>query len=372
MKDIKDILTVFLIILIVVFSSLPLFKNINNINLDWDFLQDLSLAKFCKLSQSEYHQYPLRTPYFGGGYPLIARSDRRVVVIPNPLFFIIDRFGEIISIKIQIFLAFLMGALGMYYLAKYILKYIRLGALFSSLTFYLSGCLYKVLMLRGNLFLADYFYLPFLLVFFIKSKENKKYIFFTTFVLIYLLRGNLKLAAISLFLFLFACSEFKWIYLRNFLMVFLFTFLLGAKMFIPMLELLRENRYGVYFYELFGEPLLTNPALLERIRGIYSLLLTHQSSPLDIAIKGYFPLEFYLGYIPVSLFIFASLFYWRKQLKWTALFVIFILLSFATNTPLDLFRLLHNLPIFKAMYKPAKYFVPIVTFIITLGAGRFF
>ncbi len=85
MKDIKDILTVFLIILIVVFSSLPLFKNINNINLDWDFLQDLSLAKFRQQSYLKYHQYPLRTPYFNGGYSLIASNDRRIVIISNPL-----------------------------------------------------------------------------------------------------------------------------------------------------------------------------------------------------------------------------------------------------------------------------------------------
>ncbi len=370
MKGNKDILAVFLIISIVVFSSLPLFKNINNINLDWDFLENLSFFRLMRQSILEYHQYPLRTPYFSGGYPLIGHPSSKAFFISflfvNPLI-----FGEVIGSKINSFLVFLIGVLGMYYLTRYILKYNRLGALFSSLTFCLGSNLYEVFMSRGVLFHKGYCFLPISLAFFIKSKEDKRYLFFTAFTLtFFILSVGLQFTTILLFLFLFACLEFKRIYIRNFLIIILFTFVLGSVKIVPMLELLQGSRYSVDFYKLFGEPLLSNSALLNRVHGIYNLLLTRQSFPLDIAIKGYFPLEFYLGYIPVSLFIFASLFYWKKQLKWTALFVIFTLLSFGTNTPLDLFRLLHKLPIFNAMYKPAKYFVPILTFIITLGSGR--
>lgn len=374
MKDNKDILAVFLIISIVVFSSLPLFRNIHNINLDWDFQQAISFARFNQQSILEHHQLPLRAPYFGGGYPLVATPHGGFL---NPLtFIIVFVFGEVIGLKINNFLPFLIGALGMYYLTRYILKYNRLGALFSSLTFCLGSNLYKVFMLRGILFHISYCFLPISLAFFIKSKEDKRYLFFTAFILTFFLLsgggGGLQFATIPLFLFLFACLEFKRIYIRDFLIIILLTFLLGSVKIIPILELLQKSRYSVDFYKLFGEPLLTNSALLERMRSLYKLLLTHQNSPLDITIKGYFPLKLYLGYIPVLLFILASLFYWKKQIRFTILFIIFTLLAFATNTPLDLFRLLHKLPIFNAMYKPAKYFVPIVTFIITLGTGRFF
>lgn len=371
MKGHKDILSILIIILVAIFVCLPLFVNINDINLDYDFLQALSFAKFRLQSLKEYHQISLRVPYFSGGYSLTTSPYS--YALPRPVFLVSSfYYGEVIALKIDIFVTFLIGILGMYYLARYILKYNHLGALFSSLTFFLSGCLYKVLMLRGNTFLLDYFILPLLFAFFIKSVEDRKYLFLTILILIYMVQGGLQFMTILLFLFLFSCLEFKWVHIKNLLIACLFVFLLGLRKAIPMSNVLSENYYTASFYKLFGNSILTPAQLWERLRGIFQLLLTHQNYSLDINIKGYFPFYFYLGYIPVFLFLFAACFYWRKQLIWSVLFVIFALLTFATNTPLDLFKLLNKLPIFSSMYKPAKYFIPIVTFIITLGAGRLF
>lgn len=367
----KDVLVIFLIVLIISFAYLPLFKNIQNINMDWDFLQNLSFVKCHMQMLKDYHQFPFRTPYFCGGYSFV--NSPTTGGFPN-LFFLITPFiyGEVISIKIYIFLALLIGALGMYYLTKFVLKYNHLGALFSTITFFLSGCLYKILMLRGNPFIMEYFFMPLLLGLFIKTKEKKKYVFLVAIILFFIIQGGLKFVVILLFLFLYACFEGKWVYMKNFLLVLLFTFLLGAVRIIPVSQALQESKYSINFYNLFGNDLLIRSALMERIYGIFKLLLMHRNYPLDISIKGYFPLQFYIGYIPVILFMVSSFLYWREQLKWSMLLIIFSLLTFGTNTPLDLFRLLHNLPFFNAIYKPAKYFIPIVIFIITLGAGRFF
>lgn len=367
----KEALVISLIVLTIIFACLPLFKNIQNINMDWDFLQALSFTRCNIETLKEYRQLPFWTPYFCGGYSSVSSPYTRG--FPNPSFTITSLiYGEAISIKIHIFLTFLIGALGMYYLTRFVLKYNHLGALFSTFTFFLSGCLYKILMLRGNPFLIEYFFMPLLLGLFIKTKEKKNYIFLVAITLFFIIQGGLKFAVILLFLFLFVCLEGKWIYIKNFLLVLLFTFFLGAVRIIPLSQVLLENKYTINFYNLFGDHLLTSSALLERISGIFKLLLTHQNYPLDISIKGYFPLQFYLGYIPVTLFTLSCFFQKKKQLRWMILLIIFGLLTFGTNTILDLFKILHNLPFFNAMYKPAKYFIPVVIFIITLGAGRFF
>lgn len=327
---------------------------------------------FTRQSVLEYRQFPLRAPYFGGGYPLIASPLDGSL---NPFFIPVLVFGEVIGLKINVFLLHLIGAFGMYYLTRYVLKYNYLGAFFSSIVFCLGGILHR-LMMAGITYPPAYFFLtPLLLALFIKAKEEKKYLFHTVFILtIMLTQMSLRFAAILLFLFLFSFLEIvrykdkKFIldtaYLKNLFIIILFTFLLGAVKILPMLELLRQNpRYTDTYSSIrifFPGPLFFN---------ICKAFLMHQKT---------FPFEgqhwnyFYLGYLPIIFSFTSFLIYWQKTKRYFIILIIFTLLSFGAHTHLDLFRLLWRLPVFNAIEAPARYFAPLAIFIIALTSGQFF
>lgn len=365
----KDISVIFLIILIVTLSCLPLFKNIHNINLNWDWLQMLSYYRAARQSILEYHQFPLRTYYFGGGYPLLANPQDGSL---NPFLIPVLIFGERVGLKINVFLAHLIGSLGMYYLTRYVLGYNYLGALFSSFVFCLGGHLHRLL-IRGQDYVSTFycFFIPLFLAFFIKSRDNKKYLFYSVFILtIIVSQAGLYFAPILLFIFLFTFLEafkyknkrfvFEHSYLKNFFVIVLFTFLLGTVKILPMLELLRQNPRYMSNYNPFWGPLLPS---------IYRAFLVHQR---NFPFIGQHWNYFYLGYIPVILSIFGFLVYWQKNKRYFILLIIFMLLGFGTHTRLDLFRLFWLLPVFHSIEAPTRYFVPVIIFIIALTSGSIF
>ncbi len=232
-----DIFTIFLISLIVIFSCVPLFKNIRNVNLHFDWLQMLSYYRADRESLLQYHQIPLRTFYFGGGYPLIANPQDGFL---SPFFIPVLILGEVIGLKINVFLAHLIAALGMYYLTRYVLKYDYLGAFFSTIVFCLGGHAHRLL-IRGQDYIISifYFFIPLLLALFIKTKEHKNYLFYTVFVLtIIITQAGLYVAPIILFIFLFSVLEifkskdgsiaYDTGYLKNFFILILFSFFIRS------------------------------------------------------------------------------------------------------------------------------------------------
>lgn len=367
--NLKDILVILLIILVVTLSCLPLFKNIRNINLNWDWLQMLSYYRAARQSILGYHQFPLRTYYFSGGYPLVANPQDGSL---NPFFIPIFIFGEVIGLKINVFLVHLIGALGMYYLTRYVLKYNRWGALFSSLVFCLGGHSHRLL-IRGQDYIPTsyYFFIPLALALFIKTKEHKRYLIFTAFIFtIIITQAGLYTAPILLFIFLFSCLEatkfkdrkfvFEPFYIRSFFIIILFTLLLAAVKIFPMLELLKQNPRYMDSYNPFWGPLLPN---------IYKAFLVHQRK---FPFTGQHWNYFYLGYLPIIFSFISFLIYWQKTKRYFILLIIFILLSFSAHTHLDLFRLLWQLPLFHSIEAPTRYFVSLVIFIIALTSGSVF
>ncbi len=361
----KDVVIVLLIVFIVTLSCLPLFKNIHNINPHIDWLQMLSYYHLDRQSILQYHQIPLWTPYFGGGYPLIANPLDGSL---NPFFLPVLIFGEVIGLKINVFLAHIIGALGMYYLTRHVLGYNQLGSFFSSIIFCFGGNLHRLL-IKGATYPPIYcFFLPFLLGFFIKAKDNKKYIIYSIFLLTFIMtQASLRFAVILLFLFLFSILEtmqyknnkfsldMGWV--KNLMIILFFTFLLGAVKLLPMLELLEENLRVARGYVRFLGPL----------SDIYKSFFMHQQNHASI---GHHWNYLYLGYIPVIFMLSAFIIYWRKTWRYFVLLAIFIFLSFSAHRQLDLFKLLWQLPIFHSIESPSRYFIPLVIFIVALIAGR--
>lgn len=355
----RDTLVIALIILIVALSCLPLFKNIQNINLHWDWLQMLSYYKADRQAILQFHQFPLRTHYFGGGYPLLANPQDGSL---NPFLLPVLIFGEVIGLKINILLAHLIGALGMFYLTRYVLRYNYLGALFSTFVFCLGGHMHRIMIL-GQEYISLFFsfFTPLLLAFFIRSKEQKKYLVYSIFLLTVITsQAGLYCLPVILFIFLYSCMQTKFIYLKNFFLICFFSFLLGAAKNFPMLELLGASPRLMDNYNPFWGTLPYN---------LYKAFLARQ---VNFSGPGEHWNYFYLGYIPLAFTLASFLFFWKKTLRLCILLVLFAFFSFSAHRKIDLFALLWQLPLFHSIEAPTRYFVPLVVFIIALGSGQFF
>ena len=365
----KDAFIIVLLVLLMTLSCLPLFKNIQNINFNWDWLQMLSYFRAFRQSLLQDHQFPLRTYYFGGGYPLLANPQDPSF---SPFLIPVLIFGEVVGLKINVFLFHLIGCLGMYYLTRGVLHYNILGSAFSTIVFCLAGHAHRLL-IQGQDFIPTsfYFFIPLALALFIKSKEHKKYLISAIVIFTVIgMQAGLYFVPLLFFIFLFSLLELiHWknkrmvwdpTYIKNFFIIVSVSFLLGAAKFFPMLELLKQNPRQMDGYNPFWGPLWPN---------IFKAFFVH---------KNFFPFiglhwnYFYMGYVPVLFSFVAFLIFWRRNMRYLILGILFALLSFGSHTPLDLFSFLWRLPLFNSIEAPTRYFVSYVTFILALSSGSFF
>lgn len=363
----KERIVIIVIIAIVILFCTPFLKNINYVNSNEDWKQIYSYYAAARKTILSQHQFPLRSPYFGGGYPLIANPQDGSL---SPLMLFVLLFGEVVGTKIICLLAYILAALGMYCLVRYVLKYNIAGALFSSLSLSLCGWLPNQLY-DGNFTKIYYYFVPLLLFFFLKSNDDKRYLFFSSLLAsIILFQAGLSFLACILFLFLFALLQTKIKkvegrikveseYVRAFTVLVIMTLLISAVKVLPLLQLLRigtrvinysqyRNLSEYYYYSL--QTFL--PALFQR----------HYLGAGAI----------YLGYLPVIFCVFSVIISWRRLAKYFMFLLVIIFLCFAPNAPIDFFRTIWHLPLFCHMIKPSKYFSFFIVFLICLMGGYFF
>lgn len=365
----KDAFVIVLLIVVVALSCLPLFENIQNINFNWDWLQMLSYFRALRQSLLQDHQIPLRTHYFGGGYPLLANPQDPSF---SPFLVPVLIFGEVVGLKINVFLFHLIGSLGMYYLTRRVFHYNILGAVFSTIVFCLAGHAHRLL-IRGQDYIPTsfHFFIPLALAFFIKSKEHRTYLISAIVIFtIIAMQAGLYFVPLLLFIFLFSLLElirwenkrtvWEFAYVKNFFIIISVSFLLGAVKFLPMLELLKQNPRQMDGYNPFWGPLWPN---------IFKAFFVHKNSFPFIGMHWNY---FYIGYVPVLFSLAAFLIFWRRNMKYLILGILFALLSFGARTPLDLFSPLSKLPLFHSIEAPTRYFISYVTFILALVSGSFF
>lgn len=373
----KESIAIILIVIIAASFYFPLIwglsKTVINEN---DWWRNYYYAGLSRKTVIDYHQLPLRTPFMSGGYSFIGHpSDFSL----SPLFVFILIFGEVIGLRILVFLIFISGALGMFYLTKYVLKYNLLGGIFSSLAFILCNWgAYEAA--DGNLQKLFYYFLPWLLAFFIKSKQDKRFIVFSVFILSLILLNNaLILPPVILLLFLFSCFnsievkrgfkiKLNTVYITSLLLIVVVTCLLCAVKILPFLQLysMKVNQnypLNDYSYAYVSHSVKTFGSCLDLARL--------NSSLFDPKFRNYSVM--YFGYIPVIIFILSILFCRRGMLSYIIIFMVFTLIQFGPNSSIDLFKILWRLhPFGYSMWRLDKYFGFFSLFFISLIGGRFF
>ncbi|MBU1912659.1 MAG: hypothetical protein KKB22_03905, partial [Candidatus Omnitrophica bacterium] len=175
----RNSVAVALITISAILFYLPLFRDLSHGIPCVDWCGIYPYIDFFRISIIKYHQFPLRIPHFCGGYPSIGFP---YDISLSPLMLIVLAFGAIEGTKITIFLMALCGALSVFYLTRYQLRYNLAGSLFSTLAFLFCSwgpCQY----LESNYEKLYFYFLPLLVVLLIKSTQNKKFIFFASVAL---------------------------------------------------------------------------------------------------------------------------------------------------------------------------------------------
>jgi len=363
----KDFLVIVVIIIVILLFCMPFMTKLNYISSNEDWGQIYSYYATVRKAILSQHQFPLRTPYFGGGYPLVANPQDGSL---SPLLLFILLFGEIVGTKIICLLAYIAAAIGMYYLARREFEFNIAGALFSSLVVSLSGWL-PYQLYDGNFTKIYYYFMPLLIFLFLKTNKDTRYLFFGCLLTsIILFQGGLGFVACSLFLFLFALCQTKVKrdrhilraevdYLKLFILLIIITLLIGAVKIFLFFQLLRDASSTSSNYH-------------------YTELPEYFYYDLNTFFKALFQKHYlnggaiYLGYFPVALCVVSLLVFWRKLAKYFILLLVIIFICFASNAPIDIFRIFHHVPIFNYIAKPSKYFSFFIVFLISLIGGHLF
>lgn len=355
-----------LIIISIVLVSAPVLINLDKINLNDDWLLYMSHHGAARISINNYHQLPLWSPFFGGGFPLFGHpEDPSLSPLVLPTLF----WGEVPGLKINSCLIYLAGALGMFYLTRRIMNYSPWGASFSTLIYSLTPW-YSAKISGGNYCELYFFLFPWFLAFFLQAVQNKKAIIGAVFLsLVILMEGKFAFLIFYFFAFLltilnsFGRREGKltvdFSYLKAFFTILFLTGVLGMIKILPMVELLARNAREIDVYDyIYSDPVISGLGTL--FSYLFSLLVFRQRSFILI------------GWLPFLLFIISVVVYFKRFIKLIIILLIFALLLLPRDNPLNIFKLLWYLPGFHSINNPAKYFLFFIVFIVTLISGQIF
>jgi hypothetical protein len=377
MKNYPDILAYGIIFIVITLSSIPPLTSGDKINLNADFFQYASRHESVRKNLLEYHTFPMRAYWFGGGFPTLGDPEDPSL---NPLVLLSIVFGTVMGLKLITYLAILIGGLGTYALARYILGYTRWGALFSGLIFGTS-LFVPLRILDGNPNEVYAAFLPLCMLLIGLACRRKKIALLILPFVFYTMLSDGKLtfftaiSYVGIFCLLDIFPPFSTLASPNssgkfdirpmkiFLLALCVTALIGMVRILPAVELINAKG-GLGHIDLFFHPKTYNP------EGVYAYTF-EQLWQETLGWKGSMGLVT-IGLLPVVLFVIALFTFGKKSLPWGINLLLFGWLLLAYNAPVDLLKPLWKLPIFNALYRPYKYFSFQIPFTFAVASGQCF
>jgi hypothetical protein len=377
MKNYPDILAYGIIFIVITLSSIPPLTSGDKINLNADFFQYASRHESVRKNLLEYHTFPMRAYWFGGGFPTLGDPEDPSL---NPLVLLSIVFGTVMGLKLITYLAILIGGLGTYALARYILGYTRWGALFSGLIFGTS-LFVPLRILDGNPNEVYAAFLPLCMLLIGLACRRKKIALLILPFVFYTMLSDGKLtfftaiSYVGIFCLLDIFPPFSTLASPNssgkfdirpmkiFLLTLCVTALIGMVRILPAIELINAKG-GLGHIDLFFHPKTYNP------EGVYAYTF-EQLWQETFAWKESMGLVT-IGFLPVVLFGIALFTFGKKSLPWGINLLLFSWLLLAYNAPVDLLKPLWKLPIFNALYRPYKYFSFQIPFTFAVASGQCF
>ena len=252
-----------MIVLVASFIFLsPLFVNIRQLSMDDDWLTVYLHHHFIKDSFQCFRQIPLWSPYVCGGYPIAGYPEFPLV---SPVILPTLIFDEIIGPKIVILFFYLLGTLGVFFLARENLRYHPAAAAYAALILAFSSWMPWTAK-DGNFIEMHYFLFPALLFLITRFKKNggeKPLYLFSILLSLVIFDGNVAFLALLLFLFLTVVfdpfreqekpSEFMLKGAKALAAGVLLAILISMVKIIPMIHLLLYDSRGIDDYGVSSE-----------------------------------------------------------------------------------------------------------------------
>ena len=147
----------------------PILKGITNWGiLDWD--QHTFYHAVPRETILRYHQFPLWNPYYCGGNVMLANMQARFL---SPTFILLLLFGTLPGLKIEIIFQIMIGMWGMYLLCRH-LGLGKYASYFPAIVFMCNGR-FVLHLTEGQTWFMPIAYLPFVVLFYLKSIKQIKY-----------------------------------------------------------------------------------------------------------------------------------------------------------------------------------------------------
>jgi hypothetical protein len=349
-----DALAFGVISLVIALLWLPTLTSGRRVSLNDDFFMHAARHEAVRKSVIEHRTFPLRSHWFGGGFPTLGEPEDPAL---NPLVLLSLVFGSAMGVKLVGFAAVLVSGVGTYALARYILEYTRWGALFSALM--VATSLFVPGSIRGgNVGEVCAAYLPLCMLLIALSCRGRKVALLLLPVVLYTMLSQGKQGFFTAILYLGVlclldgsgmlrtltpaalAGKFDVRALKVLLLALGVTSFVGMVRVLPMLEFL-STKGGLTHMELYP--------YISRITGFGPTW--RELVAMTCGLYGHTGLVT-IGWLPVVLFGIASCWFWKKSLPWIITLVLFGWLALANEAPLNLFGLLKRLPVFSAMAVP--------------------
>lgn len=327
----------------------------------FDWHKRLTYSAAARETISRYHQFPLWNPWICGGMSLIGSPAAQYI---SP-FIILDIFlGEVIGLKISVIIHFALGMFGLYLLARY-LKFNPLSSYVSAFIFSMSGY-YAWHIRTGHTNFIVFSWLPWVVYYYLKSMKKLRYVVFSAgFYSIMFLEGHyigvylaLFLGVASVILFL---TERNIAYIKNLVILFILTLLLGSIKIVP-----------VYYYLQEFPRILSYEGISWGSIDFYLLKRAFlESQPTETIYYPAHEFGIYVGAIPLLLALYGLL-SGRFEGKWAFSLagLVFVLMSFGPNLKYDLLEFMSQFPVFNSLRVPSRLLIlPILPISLLAGAG---
>jgi hypothetical protein len=341
---------------------MPVLLKINSLGLeDWDYFS------FANAVQSDtiyrYNQFPFWNPYATGGRPLLANPQAAVL---SPNFIITLILGCVIGLKIQVFLMIFAGMIGMFLLSKYY-KINPIAGILSASIFGMSG-FFSLRIYAGHFNFLLFNLVPFILLFFLKSFENKKYIALSALALAWIILDIGLVHAIPAVLIFFSfyallLSIQKKSFRPVIYMVIIFIFAVG----ISAIRILPT--YGLVSVHPRGG----DPGERTSIYSFYHMLLDDKLQAQDEYGQAktfwrWHEYASYVGILPLILFIIGIFVLFIPQFPLILSGLLMFIISLGGFSKYSPWTLMHKLPFLSSLHISTRFMVLFI-FVLALIVG---
>ncbi|MFH1460421.1 MAG: hypothetical protein ABIG64_08675 [Candidatus Omnitrophota bacterium] len=374
-KNIKNLTAILMILIAVIIYLLPLLLNLdkafdfpkkNFVNGFYDIYYCAMMYRYSLLEEGQLlFWWPFRE---GGLYVLMHPAF--IGVSPFSIFILL--LGVIKGVNFIYAISYLIAGISMFYLTRMVLKYDIYGAVYSSLVFAMCG-FFPFMQFNGFIYARETVFLPLITAMYLKAEYSNKYSYLTAVILsVFIFSTGIYFLVILLFLFIFSCvnsqseKNDKLYFSHRFFIIFLtiifFTLIFSLPKISPVPQLIDAN-YEPLNTVYYPESILSVNHAANNINLFFTHLLVPGMTGLG---------TMYTGILPVFLCIISFVIFFKKNLKWLIILIIFIVLSFGPNSLLDLHYWVQKIPLFKYMIEISKYYALIIVFIISIISGAFF